>query len=67
MPDPNNRRRAGHIVIGFALLTLVFAAVILMGIIDLPESIRLQVAGLLGLVAIADVFIAWRLFLTPRA
>jgi hypothetical protein len=61
------RRKAGLILIGAAVLTVAFALTIVTGILDLGEEIRLPLAGLLVFIAVADVFLAWRFFLTPRA
>jgi hypothetical protein len=67
MSSRDDRRKVALILLGSSILTLVFAAVILAGVIDLDESVRPALTGILVFVAIADVIIAWRFFLTPRA
>ena len=60
------RRKVGLIMIGASILTLAFAAVVFMGVLDL-EPVRLEISGLLVFVALLDVVVAWRFYLTPRA
>jgi hypothetical protein len=67
MPDrAAGRRTVALVLYGSAAVLTLMAALVWLRVVDLGESTRAPLSGVLVLAAISDVFVGWRFFSTAN-